>query len=205
MEQFEVSNGRAAKSRQTKQHIFEAAEELLKKGGYEQLSVRNICSLANVSNGSFYHYFRSKDDMLAEFLMQNHETRNDEQDETLPLLEYIVAKYMHHVDDCFRMGIEFTANYYNPKNQSFNVYTRRPGDYPIDLYGPKIAEAQGQGLITSSIPVFNILEDIRSIVIGNVFIWCSSGGLFDLKGNLERMLRQYLTTIFTDKYFETIK
>jgi hypothetical protein len=27
--------------------------------------------------------------------------------------------------------------------------------------------------------------------------------MFNLKGNLERMLRQYLATVFTDKYYES--
>jgi AcrR family transcriptional regulator len=203
MNNFTGSGTRVVKSQHTRQKIFDAAKELLAEGGYDQLSVRNICNLAQVSNGSFYHFFHSKDDMLSEFLMQDQKDRTEDNSADLPLLDFIVMKYMRHVDDCQKMGIDFTANYYNPKNQSFNIYTRRPGDYPIDLYGPKLAQAQSDGYVRNDLPVTGIVEDIRSIVIGNIFIWCSSRGMFNLKGNLERMLRQYLATVFTDKYYES--
>ena len=47
----------AAKSRETKEKIFKAAKRILQKGGYEELSIKNICEEAGVSNGSFYHHF----------------------------------------------------------------------------------------------------------------------------------------------------
>ena len=50
----------AAKSRETKEKIFKAAKRILQKGGYEELSIKNICEEAGVSNGSFYHHFKTK-------------------------------------------------------------------------------------------------------------------------------------------------
>ena len=43
------------KSKETKEKIFQAAKRILQKGGYETLSIKNICEEAGVSNGSFYH------------------------------------------------------------------------------------------------------------------------------------------------------
>ena len=42
------------KSRETKEKIFQAAKRILQKKGYEELSIKNICEEAGVSNGSFY-------------------------------------------------------------------------------------------------------------------------------------------------------
>ena len=50
------------KSRETKERIFQAAKRILQKKGYEELSIKNICEEAGVSNGSFYHHFRTKDE-----------------------------------------------------------------------------------------------------------------------------------------------
>ena len=44
------------KSKETKGRIFRAAKTILQKQGYEQLSIKNICEEAGVSNGSFYHH-----------------------------------------------------------------------------------------------------------------------------------------------------
>ena len=56
------------KSRETREKIFQAAKRILQKKGYEELSIKNICEEAGVSNGSFYHHFKTKDDLLSYLL-----------------------------------------------------------------------------------------------------------------------------------------
>ena len=56
------------KSRETKEKIFQAAKRILQKSGYEALSIKNICEEAGVSNGSFYHHFKTKDDLLSYYI-----------------------------------------------------------------------------------------------------------------------------------------
>ena len=62
-EQIQISK-QQQKSRETKEKIFQAAKRILQKKGYEELSIKNICEEAGVSNGSFYHHFKTKDDLL---------------------------------------------------------------------------------------------------------------------------------------------
>ena len=59
------------KSKETKAKIFRAAKHILQKQGYEQLSIKNICEEAGVSNGSFYHHFKTKDDLLSYYIEKN--------------------------------------------------------------------------------------------------------------------------------------
>jgi len=44
--------------------LIDAAEELFIKNGYEHTSVNNILKKTNLSKGAFYHYFKSKDQIL---------------------------------------------------------------------------------------------------------------------------------------------
>lgn len=46
--------------------------------GYEQLSIKNICEEAGVSNGSFYHHFKTKDDLLSYYIEEatQHQSRS---------------------------------------------------------------------------------------------------------------------------------
>lgn len=48
------------KSKETKDRIFQAAKTILRKKGYEGLSIKNICEEAGVSNGSFYHHLKQR-------------------------------------------------------------------------------------------------------------------------------------------------
>lgn len=47
-----------------KQQITNAAEELFLKDGYDKTTMDNITSLANISKGTLYHYFKSKEELL---------------------------------------------------------------------------------------------------------------------------------------------
>ena len=48
-EQTELSK-QQKKSKETKARIFRAAKQILQKKGYEELSIKNICEEAGVSN-----------------------------------------------------------------------------------------------------------------------------------------------------------
>ena len=66
------------KSMETKEKIFKAAKRILQRSGYETLSIKNICEEAGVSNGSFYHHFKTKDDLLFlhEYIFPYHHPRH---------------------------------------------------------------------------------------------------------------------------------
>lgn len=57
----------------TKERIVKAAMELFKEDGFHQVSIRKIIEKAELSNGGFYHHFKSKDELLFyinDFIMQ---------------------------------------------------------------------------------------------------------------------------------------
>ena len=57
--------GRPKKSDQTrdnKQAIIDAAIDIIRAGKASSVTVRNVCARSSVSIGTFYHYFKDKDD-----------------------------------------------------------------------------------------------------------------------------------------------
>lgn len=51
----------------TKKKIFDTTMRLVHKKGYSKITIREICQNAQISVGTFYLYFSSKDDILLEF------------------------------------------------------------------------------------------------------------------------------------------
>ncbi|MBI4245091.1 MAG: TetR/AcrR family transcriptional regulator [Planctomycetes bacterium] len=49
--------------RKTKDKLLDAAEQLMLKKGYPATAVDEICEVAEVTKGSFFHYFESKEDL----------------------------------------------------------------------------------------------------------------------------------------------
>ena len=54
----------------TRLKIFDTAVELFEKKGYDRVSINDICKKAGVSTGAFYHYFKSKDQVLREKFLE---------------------------------------------------------------------------------------------------------------------------------------
>jgi AcrR family transcriptional regulator len=53
---------------ETRAHILKAAEACFARRGYDATSVADICDLAGVSKGAFYHHFSSKQTLFLELL-----------------------------------------------------------------------------------------------------------------------------------------
>lgn len=54
------------KTKANREKIINAARKLMRERGFENSSIRDICKEANISIGSFYHLYESKEDLLNE-------------------------------------------------------------------------------------------------------------------------------------------
>ena len=187
------------KSKETKAKIFRAAKHILQKQGYEQLSIKNICEEAGVSNGSFYHHFKTKDDLLSYYIEEQPSINPDLLDMPRNAAEAkaaIIQVYLNYVHYCQDLGVEFMSNYYTPKNQSLNPLIRTERPYPIVTVHNYLQKAIDADIIKPDLDLEDITTDIRMIVIGNVFEWCLKSGEADFEGNMRRTLRIYLDGLF---------
>ena len=187
------------KSKETKAKILRAAKNILQKQGYEQLSIKNICEEAGVSNGSFYHHFKTKDDLLSYYIEEQPSINPDLLDMPRNAAEAkaaIIQVYLNYVHYCQELGVEFMSNYYTPKNQSLNPLIRTERPYPIVTVHNYLKKAIDADIIKPDLDLEDITTDIRMIVIGNVFEWCLKSGEADFEGNMRRTLRIYLDGLF---------
>lgn len=51
----------------TSERIIDCALELFKQKGFDNVTVNDICNAANITKGTFYYHFKSKDDLLGKF------------------------------------------------------------------------------------------------------------------------------------------
>lgn len=195
----EILSKQQLKSKETKAKIFRAAKYILQKHGYEALSIKNICEEAGVSNGSFYHHFKTKDDLLSYYIEEQPNINPDlldipkSADEVKSAIVYVYLNYVHY---CQELGVEFMANYYTPKNQSLNPLIRTERPYPIVTVHNYLQKCISAGIISPNQDIEDITTDIRMIVIGNVFEWCLKEGNADFEGNMKRSLESYMNGVF---------
>ena len=186
------------KSQETKDRIFRAAKEIKQKHGYEELSIKNICERAGVSNGSFYHHFKTKDDLLS-YYIEDQPTIDTElltvPDTVQDVKETIIQVYLNYARYCEELGVDFISNYYTPKNQALNPTIRTERPYPIVTVENYLRKAIASGILREDLDLEAVTTDIRMLVIGNVFEWCLRHGNTDFAGNIRRSFGRYLDSI----------
>ena len=183
------------KSKETKERIFQAAIRILQRNGYENLSIKNICEEAGVSNGSFYHHFKTKDDLLSYYiemqptvnpeLLEIPQNKEDAKDA-------IVGVYLTYAAYCKELGVDFVAGYYNPHNQALNPDIRTERPYPIVTVQKYLEKAVDAGAINLKLSIVEVVTDIRMLVIGNAFEWALRNGTVNIEENIKRSLSHYL-------------
>lgn len=183
------------KSKETKERIFQAALRILQRNGYENLSIKNICEEAGVSNGSFYHHFKTKDDLLSYYiemqptvnpeLLEIPQNKEDAKDA-------IVGVYLTYAAYCKELGVDFVAGYYNPHNQALNPDIRTERSYPIVTVQKYLEKAVEAGAIDLKLSITEVVTDIRMLVIGNAFEWALRNGSVNIEENIKRSLSHYL-------------
>lgn len=183
------------KSKETKERIFQAAKEILRKNGYENLSIKNICEVAGVSNGSFYHHFQSKDDLLSYHLEEQPSVNPEVLDipsDKESAKEAIVEVYLNYASYCYVLGVDFIAGYYHTRNQSLNPDIRTERPYPIVTVQKYLEKAVAANAIQLKLSIEEVVTDIRMLVIGNAFEWALRNGQVDMKKNIRRSISLYL-------------
>lgn len=109
----------------TKKRIMEASLSLFLKKGFDNVSLREIKKEANITSGGFYHYFKSKDDLLIEVekkyilnhfdnAMNHIKTVDGSFDQKMrQVLEYIISYDYVSKNDISRVsGADIYRDYY---------------------------------------------------------------------------------------------
>lgn len=186
------------KSKETKERIFQAAKTILQRSGYESLSIKNICEEAGVSNGSFYHHFKTKDDLLSYYFVAQPTSSTallDIPQNKQAAIEAIVEVYLNYVAYCKELGVDFVAGYYTPHNQALNPDIRSERPYPIVTVQQYLEKSVEANAIELDLTISEIVNDIRMIVIGNSFEWAMRNGEVDMAANMKRSLSRYLDSV----------
>ena len=193
-------------TKKVKENILNAADELLKTKGIEAVTVNNICKMAKVSVGSFYHHFSSKENVLSHYLIdafekrrESFETINDED-----IIRSLLQSYRLYNSFLLEKGYDFIVNYYVPSNRAIFSYNSRNAskeDAPIVSINEKlIEEALRKGYLRSDITAQELNSDLSVIEKGSILDWCVSEGSYDLLNHTDHLLKNYLMNYVTTKY-----
>lgn len=194
---------RDEKSAETRLNILLAAGDLINQYGVSSLTIKNICSAANVSNGTFFHYFDTKETLIAAYMHYSY----DKYTETNPFVanehdfvKNIIDIHCHNIDYTKIIGVEFVRYYYNINNP--NLLNR--GSMQRESYSrfilDQVQKCQEYKYIKASPGAEEIGADICMVAKGVIFEWGLCGDSFNISHYIKKMLKIYLNSIVTKVY-----
>ncbi|MBQ6385803.1 MAG: TetR/AcrR family transcriptional regulator [Lachnospiraceae bacterium] len=188
------------KAFQAKINIFEATVRLLADNDYSSLTMRRICEAAGISNGTLYHYFKSKNDILAFSLRYIYETfLTNYNTESLMPQERVLELYVYVARRFMEFGLGFVSNFMDIRNQALNI------DYLLQseedgmiaaFFMQSLQGVKDSGCLKQGTEVRKIYDDLNVIFYGALFYWGLCGGHFDLESYMRSIIEihfnQYL-------------
>lgn len=198
------SNLQQQKSNTTKQKILSAFVELLKQKDFDQITTKEICSAAGVSNGSFFHHFNEKSALLNYYMEENYSAYGKaiiQKSSDNPYAVFIIQDRLAN-QSIIDLGPAFASNYYTSKNKT--VATRgddfhimnHTSDFMNDTYAAANSLIKNKWIKHGTVPE-QIVADFHSIRHGIIFDWCACDGSFDLSKATNRLVMIYFHGIST--------
>lgn len=178
----------------TKAMIFKAAIALFRERDYTQVTINDITNAAGVAKGTFYLYFKTKEEILAKQFadMDTHYKKAAANLPKEPLdqqLLYFLCQMFHYCQDVcglnimktlytHQISIELRSKFLNNTNRPFYL-----------IMTQFVHEGHTNGLFCSARSETEILETLLHSVHGVIYDWCLYNGEFDLEKEGRRYLQ----------------
>jgi len=190
----EKQTSRQIQAQQTKDKVYQVAIHLFETKGFENITVDEICKVANVSTGTFYNVFKTKYEILDRIfeladIYFTEVVKNKIID--LPYQEAILSFFDYYSDYNLERGIIFTKQLYNVRNNLF-AKDNRP---MLLVLRDVIQNAINKKELKSSLSSDEIVQYLFVCVRGVVYDWCLRDGKFDLKNRIHEYVTRLIQTL----------
>ena len=187
----------------TRQKLVDTAEELLKTNGFNALSVEDITQKAGVAKGTFYVYFKHKEDIISEICRGYFKQIEDKINE-MKTSDFIGKLSVYF--DCFMDAVElyginicreWIRGAIDPKFAPDNVDISK-WQYDINMLKNIFSSAIKNKELKENTPIELFTHLFISELYGMMTCWCMSDGEFEPKEWTKQFCEIQLRAIFRD-------
>ena len=178
---------------ETRDRIYSAAVDLVYREGFDNITIADISKKAGVSVGAFYHYFTSKNDILAEIFYKADEyfsTQVVNGFKTVSTPEKIVEYFDHYAKFNEISGVELTQQLFNPRIKFF-IKKDRP---MLTILRDLIQVGQDKKEIRADEDPEELTRFLFVMARGIVFDWSLCDGSYELAPLMHKYIKSLVTT-----------
>lgn len=184
------------KKKNTREKIVDAAIELFKINSYDQVTVKDICTLAGVTRNSFYYYFDSKDaifDAIGDWCSRTAKQRLPEVFSTGSTYQQVWEIYRLYLETQIELGPEIMNHVCASRTMKGSSDYYSFIDNTLESSFVRLIRAsQSAGIIRNDQDPTSLLWTSYAIVRGINIKWCFLWGECDLI----RETREAMDTLF---------
>jgi len=204
MREVFIMTKRQENALKTRKKLVDTAEDLLKANGFNALCVEDITKAAGVAKGTFYVYFKHKEDIVAEicrgyFKEIEDEISNMSGSDIIEKLSLYFDNFMKAVE-LYGINIcrEWIRGSIDPKTAPDNTDMSK-WQYDVDMLKNILNNAIKNKELKKDTPVELLTHLIISELYGMMTCWCMSDGVFEPKEWTQRFSEFQLKAML-DKY-----
>ena len=194
-------NKRQIAAQETKRKLISAGLELIKTNGFDAINVEDITRKAGVAKGTFYTYFKRKEDIVLD-ISRVPFSEIAEEVEKMQGMEIIekLTHYFHRFMECVESaGIhicrQWTKDVLDPENVPDNKDGQK-WNYDVNMLKEILNNAVKNGELKADTPIELLTHIIISELYGMMTCWCMSDGKFEPLEWTEKFCKIQLEAIF---------
>ena len=195
-------NKRQLCAQETKRKLISTALELLKEKGFDAINVEDITKKAGVAKGTFYTYFKRKEDIVLDIsrvpfgeIAQELQKMSDLK--LIDKLTHYFHRFMECVESC---GIntcrQWTSDVLDPNNVPENKDGQK-WKYDYEMLRDILANAVNTGELKKDTPVELLAHVLICELYGMMTCWCMSDGKFEPLDWTQKFCEVQLAQIFS--------
>lgn len=166
----------------TKKNIYEAAIALVQEKGFENVSIEDITTKANTAKGTFYLYFKSKQDLIYHTIDMYDEIslRSYKKVNHLETFEEQLLSYLQYANaEIAQIGEKILNALIGLNLIVEKKFVIAPGRAVLDVLGKMVEKGMETGELSKEHSVSFYVEMIVIFVQGLDYYWCNAGSDFD--------------------------
>lgn len=189
---------------ETKRKVLAAAEKLISERGFENVMISDITKAAGVATGTFYTYFKRKEDIVGEIAHTNFQQMREQAEKqegsvSDQITSFLADSMRYIMDTGIKFSQQWVRNIVDPAEQKGKEKLM----YDIGIIKDMMLGAVKKGELVPSAPIDELARCAVTEYYGAVFCWCILDGAIDPVSLLERyceiQLKNSLAAYMTEK------
>lgn len=169
------------KAEKTKLKLLESAKKLISERGFEQVSVEDITRESGVAKGTFYHYFKTKEDVIGELSFRSSQMIFEQ---SMGLKDHVINRCIYFLMGVYKdaewAGVRLTRQWIREslETEEEDSCVRKDLTSLKNAFVKLLESGQGKGPgeLTEDAPVDTLAKLMMSHFFGVLTIWCIMNG-----------------------------